>query len=66
MADITKCSNDLCPIKETCYRHTAKDSDWQSYTLYQPVVSTLGTTCLYYYPTTKAMITKDISVEEEE
>jgi len=32
MADITKCSGDNCPIKETCYRFTAVDSKWlQSY-----------------------------------
>lgn len=31
MADITKCANKKCKIKEQCYRYTAPDSYWQSY-----------------------------------
>jgi len=32
MADIAKCSDSLCPSKETCYRYTAPASEcWQSY-----------------------------------
>jgi len=31
MADITKCSNQECCKKDTCYRQTAKDDFWQSY-----------------------------------
>lgn len=31
MADITKCANKNCEIKELCYRHNAPDSYWQSY-----------------------------------
>ena len=31
MADITKCMGDGCPIKEKCYRYTAKESTYQSY-----------------------------------
>ena len=31
MADITKCSNgDNCKSKDSCYRWTAIDDDWQS------------------------------------
>lgn len=30
MPDITKCLNEDCPIKETCYRWTAIASEWQS------------------------------------
>ena len=26
MADISKCTGVNCPLKETCYRYTAKDS----------------------------------------
>lgn len=32
MTDITKCANKKCKIKEQCYRYTAKDGYWQSYT----------------------------------
>lgn len=31
MADITKCSNEDCPIKMECFRHTAKDNYRQYY-----------------------------------
>ena len=31
MADITKCENKKCKIKEQCYRYTAKDGYLQSY-----------------------------------
>jgi len=31
MADITKCEDNLCPSKETCYRYTAPTSTYQSY-----------------------------------
>jgi hypothetical protein len=36
MADITKCSNDECNIKDKCYRYTAPDNDeWQSYATFK-------------------------------
>lgn len=32
MADITKCTGENCPIKEMCYRFTAKEDElYQSY-----------------------------------
>jgi hypothetical protein len=31
MADITKCEDNFCPSKETCYRYTAPASTYQSY-----------------------------------
>lgn len=31
MADITKCTGEGCPIKDTCYRHTAPNSEQQSW-----------------------------------
>jgi hypothetical protein len=32
MADISKCTDSLCPSKQMCYRHTAPASKhWQSY-----------------------------------
>jgi len=32
MADITKCTDSLCPSKQMCYRYTAPASKhWQSY-----------------------------------
>lgn len=31
MADITKCTGDHCPMKDKCYRHTASNSEWQSW-----------------------------------
>jgi hypothetical protein len=31
MPDITMCHGGECPVKEKCYRHTAKASNYQSY-----------------------------------
>jgi hypothetical protein len=31
MADITKCKNENCKLKEDCYRYTALDGKYQSY-----------------------------------
>ena len=37
MPDITMCLGTDCPYKETCYRYTAKPSDWQSYFSVPPI-----------------------------
>lgn len=34
MADISKCANKKCKIKNECYRHTAPDGYWQSYMMF--------------------------------
>ena len=36
MADITMCSGNDCPVKETCYRFTAKPSDFRQSYFFQP------------------------------
>lgn len=37
MADITKCEGKNCPLKESCYRYTAKDNEYrQSYFIKTP------------------------------
>ena len=36
MSDITKCSGEGCPIKEKCYRFTAKSDVYQSIFLEVP------------------------------
>jgi len=46
MADITMCSGERCPLKQMCYRHTAKPSEHQSYFAQSPV---LGGTCEYFW-----------------
>jgi hypothetical protein len=37
MPDITMCLGTNCPHKETCYRFTAKPSDYQSYFMTPPI-----------------------------
>ena len=51
MADITKCSDEECPMKETCYRYTAKANEYrQSYFTNSPKVKKLtGYDCDYYW-----------------
>lgn len=36
MADITKCLNENCHIKQKCYRWTAPSDDYQSYADFKP------------------------------
>lgn len=31
MPDITKCNNEECPKKDTCYRYTSKPNEMQSF-----------------------------------
>jgi hypothetical protein len=32
MSDISKCSNDSCPLRKKCYRFTSlSNSEWQAY-----------------------------------
>lgn len=38
MSDITKCKGTDCPVKENCYRYTAKANElWQSYFVEPPI-----------------------------
>jgi hypothetical protein len=37
MPDLDMCPGTDCPQKETCYRFTAKPSDWQSYFTVPPL-----------------------------
>ena len=46
MPDITMCRGEKCPLKEICYRHTAKPDRYQSYFAQSPV---LGGTCKYFW-----------------
>jgi hypothetical protein len=46
MPDITMCPGTFCPHKETCYRYTAKPSDYQSYFMKPPIKEGK---CEYYW-----------------
>ena len=46
MPDITMCSGKNCPIREDCYRYTAKESYYQSYFMIPPYDMTIGS-CEY-------------------
>jgi hypothetical protein len=50
MADITKCNDSDCPLRENCYRFTAKESDWQYYFMNSLRVEEKDT-CNYYWET---------------
>ena len=50
MADITKCKDEECSMKKTCYRYTAKASDRKSYFIESPRRKKLtGYDCDYYW-----------------
>lgn len=41
MPDISKCTNDECPLKNKCYRFTCEPSEYQkSYTRFEPKITT--------------------------
>lgn len=56
MPDITMCSGDECPLKDICYRHTAKpDEHRQSYFVTVPWRSVdLG--CEYFWGNGKSLV----------
>lgn len=35
MPDIAMCQNPTCPMRDKCYRATAKPSRWQSYSSFE-------------------------------
>ena len=39
MADITMCSGEKCPLKENCYRYTAKPNEFRQAYFMEPPVS---------------------------
>jgi hypothetical protein len=51
MPDISMCKNIHCPLKETCYRFTAKPSEYiQSYSDFAPRITKEGkVVCEYYW-----------------
>jgi hypothetical protein len=52
MADITKCNNDNCKIKEDCYRYTALSGKYQSYLLRNDKVKN-ASNCEYFWDNEK-------------
>lgn len=49
MADITKCKGIGCPIRDKCYRFTAPEGRWQSYSNFVPSLNETKTECPYFY-----------------
>jgi hypothetical protein len=51
MPDISMCQNQLCPLRETCYRFTATpDTPYQCYAVFKPDENG---ECDYYWPDEK-------------
>ena len=50
MADITMCTQTLCPNAGHCYRVQATASDWQSVMTFQYSISPRGVECENYMP----------------
>jgi len=47
MADITKCEGENCKLKETCYRFTAKESEFNQSYFFKPPIKE-NEKCDYY------------------
>jgi hypothetical protein len=50
MADITMCTQTLCPNAGVCYRMQAKPSEWQSMATFDYTIGTNGVLCENYIP----------------
>ena len=70
MADISKCVGKDCPLKDTCYRHTAPESCHQSYFLGTPgELVDDGFKCEYYWENLKSITIeqhKSITKQQEQ
>ena len=49
MADITKCVNGACPVKNKCYRWTAQDSERQAVELFDFKVVERKVHCEFFW-----------------
>ncbi len=56
MADITMCTQTLCPNSGHCYRVQAKKSDWQSMATFDYTISVRGVECDNYMPTPRPAV----------
>ena len=60
MPDIAMCEGVGCSKRENCYRHTAKESSYQSYFGETPGVQEVGgTSCEYYISNGDRVISSD-------
>ena len=51
MVDITLCTNNECPIRNSCYRYVALPTpERQSYSNFKPYTTLAGLTCDSYIP----------------
>lgn len=50
MADITMCTNVLCPNAQHCYRVQAEPDERQAYAVFEYTFSADGALCDYYWP----------------
>lgn len=57
MADITMCTQTLCPNAGHCYRAQAEASDWQSIATFNYTISTRGVECDNYMPMYRTGVT---------
>ena len=53
MADITMCTGEDCPLKDTCYRHTAPASEYRQSYFFKPPSKIVDDEfeCDYYWET---------------
>ena len=56
MTDITKCTGEGCPLKETCYRFTAPAEMYQSFFMDSPIKDGK---CEYYWSRNATSNTKE-------
>jgi hypothetical protein len=57
MADITMCTQTLCPNAGHCYRVQAKAGYWQSVAAFAYTISARGVECDHYIPMYRVLTT---------
>ena len=55
MADITKCTNVLCPNAPHCYRVQAVSGEWQSVCFFKYEITDGKVACEHYWPMESVM-----------
>jgi hypothetical protein len=59
MADIAMCEGTDCPLKQSCYRHTAEANEFRQSYLFDVPFDKEKIKCDFYWPTTIVKNGKD-------
>jgi len=64
MADITMCTQTLCPNAGHCSRSQAKESEWQSWEAFEYTIALDGVQCEHYIPMKRAIDAESVQTKQ--